>query len=728
MASIRSKHTYSSSSFRRIRVFILSLLTCASVWWWIVRASPVNFRLITDEMKLNDGPSGLSAVLTAAVGAFFAGPVALASSGPYTAFEPIDPQNWVNPDNMTWDDWVKPPGTDWSNPARKGSNRNFNIALVVVDYPDRNFTISQPAHSTIFSNPQPAAADVAREKVPTFYRDLLNTPNDLNQGHTLHEYWMEDSAGRFGVDLTAFGAYQLPANGYQYGVSDDMNPGACPTGETCNLNIRTDALSAWRNDVGNDTADAFELVFILSAGQDESSTWQEFGEMKFDGPEDVPDEFGPPKTGNTSLPNWARTRYVPWTSWAAASTLWPNAGGGSSTQGESSGMAVYAHELSHLLDIGDNYNNPYGTPLRRAYTGIWSMMSRGSFNGPGGPHTRWQIPALQGSSMGSLHTLRDKFQLGLIERSDILWLSREALATSGIAVADLTARSVDPGDGLMGIRIIMDSDRSPACDIQTEPLCDGGSWDNYDIEVVDRMGSDSFTPDSGVLISKSKNEDNQPFQWVIDAHPEDIELVDFHRPNGSIAMITMGDYRQLADALFHAGTNSGSEFEFIDEANDLHFYIIDRHRNDDGVLYYTVAVRSIGGEGGASVHDISLEEGQVTALEQNTATTQGVSCSFQLSNSGAYVAVDPNDAQHPEDVSAFLASDVYRLSAEVKGAGWRVEVPNALVTAKFGEAKTAFVSVGASADAADAALVTLKATSESDPSVAATAQCKVSKA
>ena len=56
----------------------------------------------------------------------------------------------------------------------------------------------------------------------------------------------------------------------------------------------------------------------------------------------------------------------------------PNAGGGSSTQAESSGMGVYAHELTHLLSIGDNYNNPYGVPLRRAYTGIWSMMSRSS--------------------------------------------------------------------------------------------------------------------------------------------------------------------------------------------------------------------------------------------------------------------------------------------------------------------------------------------------------------
>ncbi|CRK46400.1 hypothetical protein BN1723_007054 [Verticillium longisporum] len=110
--------------------------------------------------------------------------------------------------------------------------------------------------------------------------------------------------------------------------------------------------------------------------------------MRWESPEDVPPEFGPPVDNATS--NAARTRYVPWTSWAAAATLWPNAGGGSSTQGESSGMGVYAHELSHLLIIADNYNNPYSDPPQRAYTGPWSMMSRGSFNGPGGPHTRWQ--------------------------------------------------------------------------------------------------------------------------------------------------------------------------------------------------------------------------------------------------------------------------------------------------------------------------------------------------
>jgi M6 family metalloprotease-like protein len=69
-----------------------------------------------------------------------------------------------------------------------------------------------------------------RADVPSFYRDFLNKAQDLNHHHTLHEYWMEDSAGRFGVDLTAFGPYRLPKMSYQYGVDEDpeysFNPGA----------------------------------------------------------------------------------------------------------------------------------------------------------------------------------------------------------------------------------------------------------------------------------------------------------------------------------------------------------------------------------------------------------------------------------------------------------------------------------------------------------------------
>ncbi|EPS39987.1 hypothetical protein H072_6197 [Dactylellina haptotyla CBS 200.50] len=644
---------------------------------------------------------------------------------PSDPFAVIDPQSWTNPDNMTWADYRVVPGTNWADPTRKGSKRNFNIALVTVDYPDLDFIISQPAHSTIFDNPQPiTAAKPARNGIPAFYRDLLNKPSDLNRGHTLHEYWMEDSGGSYGVDLTAFGPYRLPGRSYQYGITNDMNPGECPKGERCNINIRTDALGAWRSDVGNQTASGFELVFILSAGQDESSTWQEFGEMRFQTPQDVPDAFGPP-VNSSNHANYARTRYVDWTSWASAAAIWPNAGSGSSTQAESSGMGTYAHELSHLLSIGDNYNNPYGIPLRRAYTGPWSMMSRGSFNGPGGPHSRWQVPALQGGSMGSLHTMRDKSQLGLVSDSAIIRLDRNELAKSGLVVARATARCVNPPgkNARMGLHINMDKDRSPTCDDNTQPLCDGGGYDGYEVEVVDRMGSDSFTPDSGVLISKVKKPGAyQPFQWVIDANPQDIGLVDFFRPNGSIAMITLGDYRQLADALFHAGTRSGSQYEYLDSANRLHFYILERNRDTAGVLSYSVAVRSLDGSG-PSKRGVTIGAGKVVKDRKSKATGKGVTCVFKLGNTGSYAA----GGNHPGNVTEYLKSDVYRLSAQVAGKGWRVELPNALATAQFGASITVSVAVGATVDADSKAAVKLTAVSESDGAVKASAECQVCK-
>ncbi|KAF1968535.1 M6 metalloprotease [Bimuria novae-zelandiae CBS 107.79] len=629
-------------------------------------------------------------------------------------FAILDPRNWVNPDNMTWDDFKAPPGTSWGDPSRQGRNRNFNIALVMVDYPDSPFVMTLAPESDIFGNPQPNGGNLKREDVPAFYRDLLNTPNELNQGHTMHEYWMGDSFGKYGVNLTVFGPYRMPSKSYQYGVDDDpdggFNPGACPLGQgNCGttVDLRTDALGAWRREIGNETADAFELAFILSAGQDESSTWQEFGEMKFESPEDVSDAFGPP--GNSSLPNWAHTRYVNWTSWAAASTIWPNAGGGSSTQAESSGMATFAHELSHLLGIGDNYNNPYSNPARRAYTGPFSMLDRGSFNGPGGPHTRWQIPPVQGGSMGSLHTMRDKHQIRLIDDTLILQISRSGLASSGLVIAELTARSVDPGSGLMGFNISFGSagDLSPFCNVSTDPLCDGGRYNNYNVEVVDRMGADSFTPDSGVMISKTKNSDgSQPFQWVIDANPQDAHVVDFYYPNGTVRYWSIGDYRQLVDALFHAGTRSGSEYEYIDEANGLHFYVLDINRDGTGVLHYTVGVSSTATNGTMNSYGVELSEGTVEQANSTSASW----CTFTLKNTGT----GSNNASsvHPQDLSAYLNSDIYKLSAEVEGSGWKVETPNALAYAKFGEETTAKVAVGTDGGySTGGAVVTLTVTS-----------------
>jgi M6 family metalloprotease-like protein len=538
---------------------------------------------------------------------------------------------------------------------------------------------------------------------------------------------MGDSFGKYGVDLTVFGPYQMPSLSYQYGIDDstgrfdqgDINDGACPEGPPCSLDVRLDAISAWRRDVGNDTVNAYEIIFILSAGQDESSTWQEFGEMKFASKDEIPDSFGAP--GNSSVPNWAHTRYVDWTSWASASNLWPTAGNGSIVAAESSGMGNFAHELSHLIGIRDNYNNPFSVPPRRDYTGPYSMLSRGEFNGPGGPHSRWQIPPVQGGAMGSLHTMRDKHQLGLIDAASILQISRSELAASGPVIAEVLARSVDPAGGLMGFNISFDSagDLSPYCNISLDALCDGGLYDNYNIEVVDRMGADSFCPDSGVMITKTKNSDvAQPFQWVIDANPQDAHEVDFYLPNGTARYWTIGDYRQLVDALFHAGTNSGSEYEHVDEANGLHLYILDVRR-DQGVLKYTVSVRSTSTNATSpATYGVALSDG----------TYADSYCAFELTNTGMASAGNTTSA-YPQDLSTYVGSDIYRVSAEVDSVGWKVGVPNALAHAKFGECAEVKVAVGRVTNGTDYqtsdATVQVKVVSESDGSVVATATCRV---
>ena len=50
------------------------------------------------------------------------------------------------------------------------------------------------------------------------------------------------------------------------------------------------------------------------------------------------------------------------------------------------------------------------------------------------------------------------------------------------------------------------------------------------------------------------------------------------RPDGTPSMVTIADWRQLNDATFHAGVGSGSQYEYVDEPNRLHFYVIDNFR------------------------------------------------------------------------------------------------------------------------------------------------------
>src|SRR3954465_7326791 len=399
--------------------------------------------------------AGLAAVLALAT------PMAASAAGPP---RPIDPQNWSFQDNLTWNDYHALPGTDYSNPDIQPSVKNWKVALVVTDFPDKPFYLSQPAGSTVFGTPTAEANNIPRADVPAFYRDFLNKPQALNHFQTMNRYWMEDSYGKYGVQLDAFGPYKLAGNSSQYFLPDQSgaqnNPAHCPQltpAKPCNLNFRTDARAAWLADVGQTVVSSYDNIFYVSAGEDESSTWQEFGPMKWMTKEEVPDAFGPKAYGDLTQTNWAVSRYVPWSSWVTVANIWPNASGNTSVEGESSGMGTYAHELTHNLGLPDNYNNPFTAPYQRTGSGMWDMMSRGQFNGPGGQHTRYLIPPNIGSSLGSQHNMRNKRFLNFLTDGDLLRLNRDGLAQSGMAVTAVRARETAPTGGeISGVNITLD--------------------------------------------------------------------------------------------------------------------------------------------------------------------------------------------------------------------------------------------------------------------------------
>ncbi len=648
--------------------------------------------------------------------------------------QPIDAQNWLDQEDLTWDDYVPVPDRQpgYYDPDSVGSEVQYRTAIILVDFQDQPFLISQPPESHPFGNPQPGWTPVPPEGVNQWMHDYYAVPNEFNGGMTLHSYWMEDTHGRIGIDVEVFGPYTMPGDLHEYGLGQfngavgNQANSVCPAGDTCNRNIRLDAGNAWRADIGCASGlCGFDNGFYVTAGHDESSTWQEFGEMLWEEREDVPAAFGPPgaedgpvlNSAGNPIPNWSPTRYVPWSSWRAASNHWPNASqDGTSTQAESSGQSVFAHEFSHLRGLPDNYNNPFADNIRN-FTGYWEMMSRGTFNGPGGTHNRWQIPNAGGSALGPHHMLHFKNRLNtptstILGADEQITVERNTLAEQGIAVTSVQARSSVPDDSeLVGLTVNFGTggDLAGNCanqGLETFYCPPGTNWQHYRLEVVDRVGNDSYTPGHGVLLSKSRMS-GTPNVWMIDPNPQDIGMIDFYRPDGTPVPVVRGDPRQLNDATFHAGTNSGSAFEYVDTFNSLHFYVLDSYRGADGVLTYDLGVRRTTGD--------PFERG----LELGPATKQGqrqgflATCSVPLTNTG-------------EAGEGIFDSDVYRVSATSSSDDWKVTLPNALTAVQAGETAQVPVHVLRTEDDGDArTTVTLTATSEADSTKTATRTCDV---
>jgi hypothetical protein len=167
--------------------------------------------------------------------------------------------------------------------------------------------------------------------------------------------------------------------------------------------------------------------------------------------------------------------------------------------------------------------------------------------------------------------------------------------------------------------------------------------------------------------------------------------------------------------------DSGSEYEFVDKENGLHLYVLEKIRDNVGVLHYTVGVASTATNATTSAsYGIEMGSGKVA---HSASAANGTYCTFELKNTGkaAKLATNP----HPQDLSAYLGSDIYRLEAGVKGEGWKVAVPNALAYAKAGKQTTVKVAVGCEGGCSKEATVSLKVTSEGDKSVSRVKTCKV---
>ena len=608
---------------------------------------------------------------------------------------PIDLQIVQDQDQMTWNDYRPIPGINWADPSLK-PEREFRMALVAIDFSDQPFVMTLPKGSDLFGNPQ--IDPVKRDEIPQFYADFWLKPSAVNHGQTINGYWMEQSRGKFGITvLEPFGPYRMPRPHWAYGLNEHRQNESTPDGSRARYRMERDVDSLWKAAEG-DLKGNYDAILRIYAGYDETGVWQEFGEMKFNTKEDITPEWGNP---NPAMPRWVPTRYVSWTSWKAGQMQW---GVSSIRQGENSGTIT--HELGHFaFRTGDNNNNPYVTPYRRVGSGTWDMMDRGSFNGPGGPHMRWVVPAIGGAAMPAGLMLRNRMVNGFITEDQVLTVSREALSASAPVVARITARAVAPLKGeYAGMIVRLDGaephDRTPVDDPAVNPLSPGKPRFNfYSMEVVQRLGYDSFCPDNGVLLAKNSDKEGRNggpnefncFNWVIDAHPEDINMVDYVKPNGEKVMRTIADYRQLNDALFHAGLNSGSQFEYIDEPNRLHFYVIDIQRNDQDILSYTLGVRSLD----------SKVNGGILAL--------------------AGPSVYKMEAETGNVIFTLKGGDIYRLKASVTGEGWSAVILNELAASADGGEISVPVWLTAQPGCSKKAVVTLTAVSESDNAVAAEA-------
>jgi hypothetical protein len=98
-----------------------------------------------------------------------------------------------------------------------------------------------------------------------------------------------------------------------------------------------------------------------------------------------------------------------------------------------------------------------------------------------------------------------------------------------------------------------------------------------------------------------------------------------------------------------------------------------------------------------------------------TASGSAAAAAFSVVVSNTGTAPTAVPAGHPSAPASRFASDIYRVSVTVDGAGWRIDVQNALVAVRAGEAVRVLVFARRVSGTSASARVTVAIVSESDP-------------
>ncbi len=300
-------------------------------------------------------------------------------------------------------------------------------------------------------------------------------------------------------------------------------------------------------------------------------------------------------------------------------------------------------------------------------------------------------------------------------------------------MAEVKAREVAPGGDLAGVRVLLDGgDKNPPCRYHTNPTCEGPwfttangtavtpGFNDYTVEVVQQAGSDSFSPGHGVLIGKSKNANSSCgtfncFVWYVDSNPQDINQVDYLKADGTPVKATIGDERQTNDGSFNAGAELRLDLRV--QGGEQPPALL-RHQQAHGCRRHA----ALHGRRALARRCRPADARRVASARRRRAPPRATRPARSRSRTRAWRRRS-RPTTHPQDASAYLGSDVYRLSASASGTGWTAHLKNALATAKFGETVQVPVYIDKAAGAAATGSVTLNATSESDPTKSMSVNC-----